>query len=321
MQTRQVRTAARQARREDGEIRYEDVTVYPLSENGVAGAVIRIDDVTERVRMEEMMVQSEKMLSVGGLAAGMAHEINNPLAGMIQNADVLVNRLTNEDLPANKRVAAQVGTTMEAIRAFMEARGVPQILNNIRTSGARAAAIVTNVLSFAGKSDSSSTTHSLAELLDQSLDLAGSDYDLRKKYDFRQVKIIKEYEEDLPGVPCQGAQIQQVLLNLLRNGAEAMQEAAPYDDGREPHFILRLAHDRQAGKIRIEVEDNGPGMDETVRKRIFEPFFTTKPTDRGTGLGLSVSYFIITENHGGELTVESTPGEGATFVISLPVPA
>ncbi len=304
--------------------RYEDVTIYPLTTNGVEGAVIRIDDVTDKVRMEEMMIQSEKMLSVGGLAAGMAHEINNPLAGMMQTANVLTSRLTVENIPANERAAAKAGVTMDAIRAFMKARGVPRMVAAINQSGRRVADIVTNMLSFARKCDDRASTHGLAELLDKTLELAATDYDLKKRYDFRRIEIRKEYEDNLPPTPCEGAKIQQVLLNILRNGAHAMQEAAEENkrEGRRcenPCFILRLSREPEIDRVYIEIEDNGPGMDEATRRRIFEPFFTTKPVGVGTGLGLSVSYFIITENHGGEMSVASTPGEGSTFRITLPV--
>ncbi len=319
MRTREVRFDPRQTRKEKGETRYEDVTVYPLVADGIEGAVIRVDDVTERVRLEEMMVQSEKMLSVGGLAAGMAHEINNPLAGIIQSADVLSHRLVKGNAAANQRAAEEAGTTMAAVQAFMEARSVPEMLDNIQASGARAARIIKNMLSFARKTDSAFSDHNLPELLDQCLDLAGSGYDLKKKYDFRRIEIVREYEMDLPVVPCEGTKIQQVVLNVLHNGAEAMHEKVEKDGGVKPRFILRLAHERENGLARIEIEDNGPGMEEAVRKRVFEPFFTTKPIDHGTGLGLSVSYFIITENHGGEMDVRSTPGEGTTFTITLPV--
>jgi len=289
-------------------------------------------DVTEYKKMEEMMVQSEKMLSVGGLAAGMAHEINNPLAGMIQTADVMGNRLTDPDLPANRRAAEKAGVSMEAIGTYMVSRGIPHMLNNIRQSGSRAAEIVANMLSFARKGETAFSSHNLARLIDQAVDLAGSDYDLKKKFDFRQIKIVREYDTGVSPVPCEAAKIKQVLLNLLRNGAKAMQDKAaarrPMWENKEqkryagdsyrPCFILRLAHEKEAGMVHIEVEDNGIGMDATTRKRAFEPFFTTKPTDEGTGLGLSVSYFIITENHGGEMTVESTPGKGTVFIIRLP---
>jgi signal transduction histidine kinase len=118
----------------------------------------------------------------------------------------------------------------------------------------------------------------------------------------------------MPQVPCQGAKIQQVFLNILRNGAQAMQEAKT----ESPGFVFRTRFDSDRKMAIVEIEDNGPGMDEETRRRIFEPFFTTKPVGIGTGLGLSVSYFIITENHGGEMMVESSPGDGAKFIIQLP---
>ncbi len=110
-----------------------------------------------------------------------------------------------------------------------------------------------------------------------------------------------------------------MFLNILRNGAEAMLGTAQDEEIRKPRMILRLRHDKEACRARIEIEDNGPGMDEEVRKRVFEPFFTTKPVGVGTGLGLSVSYFIVTENYDGEMAVESRIGSGSKFVICLPL--
>ncbi len=325
MRSREVKIDPKRARREKGATLYEDVTIYPLVANGVEGAVIRIDDVTEKVHMEEMMIQSEKMLSVGGLAAGMAHEINNPIAAMMQTANVMASRLgDNVDMPANQRAAEAAGATMEVIRNFMEARGIPRMIETINESCRRVASIVNNMLSFARKSDAAVSSHDMANLLDKTVDLAAIDYDLKKQYDFKKIEIGKEYEEALPPVPCEGAKIQQVLLNILGNGAQAMNDRWAERASRsvEPdpqRFVLRLALERERGMVRIEIEDNGPGMDEATRKRIFEPFFTTKSVGVGTGLGLSVSYFIITEHHGGEIVAESAPGKGANFIIRLPL--
>ncbi len=292
---------------------YEDITVYPLIADGVEGAVIRVDDITEHVRMEEMVVQSEKMLSIGGLAAGMAHEINNPLAGMMQNAQVVLRRIQGE-IPASVKVAAEVGISMDQIRKFMETRGIIRQLELIHEAGVRAAQIVQNMLSFSRKDFSGKVRQDIAVILDQTIELAKSDYDLKKQYDFKKIKIIREYHPDTPQVLCEVSKIQQVFFNILKNSAEAMQGFKLLKD---PMFFLRV---RQKGDlVRIEIEDNGPGMTEDTRKRIFEPFFTTKPVGKGTGLGLSVSYFIVTDNHNGEMNVISEPGKGAKFIIHLPI--
>ncbi len=297
---------------EANETRFEDVTVYPLVSTESEGAVIRVDDVTQRFRIEEMIIQSEKMLSIGGLAAGMAHEINNPLAGMLQNIQVINNR-TTVGLKQNEVVAENCDTTIQAIANYMEQREIPKMIQMIIDSGGRAAKIVENMLNFSRKVGlSRRSTHNLAEILDSTLELASSDYGLKRKYDFREIEIKKDYTKDAPLVPCEITKIQQVCLNILRNGAEAMAEAST------PHPRFELCVKKQGDRSVIEITDNGPGMSEEIRKRVFEPFFTTKDIGVGTGLGLSVSYFIITQDHGGTMSVESTPGHGATFIIQLP---
>ncbi len=296
----------------DGKQFLTDMTVYPLLTNGVNGAVIRVDDVTDRVRLEEVMVQTEKMLSVGGLAAGMAHEINNPLAGILQNLQVVLNRLT---MPQQKNldVAAAFGMQFEAIEAYMEKRGILGMVRTAMENGRRAAGIVDNILSFSRQGESKKSPRDLAELLESTIVLLNNDLNLERGYDFRKVEIVREFEAGLPDVPCEETKIQQVLLNILRNGAQEMES----HNGDHPcRFILRLK--RCGDMAQITICDNGPGMSEEVRRRVFEPFFTTREVHGGTGLGLSVSYFIITEQHHGELRVEAVPGEGSCFVIRLP---
>ncbi len=319
METRDVQRDSRRMYHKNGETYYEDITIYPLMANGIEGAVIRVDNITEQVRLEEMMVQSEKMLSVGGLAAGMAHEINNPLAGMVQTANNMSNRLTNMELPANLRAAEEAGVSMDIIQAFMESRDIPRMIATINESGRRVAEIVDNMLSFARKGEASTTTLDVEKLLDKALELAATDYDLKKRYDFKTIEIVKEYEAGLPFIPCEESKIQQVLLNILLNGARSMRELNERGKANKPRIVLRLAHEKDSEMVRIEIEDNGPGMDEATRRRVFEPFFTTKPVGEGTGLGMSVSYFIISENHGGTLDVASEPGQGANFIIRLPM--
>jgi signal transduction histidine kinase len=189
------------------------------------------------------------------------------------------------------------------------------MLGTISAAGLRVADVVDNMLSFARKGDTQVSSHQLKKVLDKTIELAATDYDLKKQYDFKRIKIEKAYAEHMPAVPCQEGKIQQVLLNILSNGAQAMQTSLI----ENPQFIIRAYVDPYRNMACMEIEDNGPGMDEATRKKVFDPFFTTKPKGLGTGLGLSVSYFIITENHNGEIEVESRPGAGAKFIIRLPV--
>ena len=288
----------------------EDVTIYPLIANGVRGAVIRIDDVTERVNLERMMLQSEKMMSVGGLAAGMAHEINNPLSGILGHVTNIKKRIY-DDLKANISVAERHDLSLKKMRNYMDEREIPRMLNGISQAGERAALIVRNMLTFSRKSEQNFTPQNLPELLDKTIELASSDYDLKKEYDFKQIEIIREYDTNMASVLCEGNEIQQVFLNILKNGAEAMSESP-----LPSRFTCKIY--KKSRNAVVEIIDNGPGMPEDVRKHIFEPFFTTKDVGKGTGLGLSVSYFIITDQHDGAMDVQSQPGEWTRFIIKLP---
>ncbi|WP_320042069.1 PocR ligand-binding domain-containing protein [uncultured Desulfobacter sp.] len=309
------KTIELEAIRKDGEEIAIELSLSAILSKDGWNAVGIVRDITDRKKTNEMLIQSEKMLSVGGLAAGMAHEINNPLAGMMQSASVIKSRLQSMGIPANLEAAEELGISMENITAFMEKRNIFRMIDAIQESGARVAEIVNSMLSFARKSNAEYSSHYPDQLMDRILELAATDYDLKKQYDFKSIEIIKEYDDNLPMLICDGAKIQQVLLNILRNGAQAMQMAKT----KSPKFVLRLFSKGEPKKLHIEIEDNGPGMDEQTRLKAFEPFFTTKSVGVGTGLGLSVSYFIITENHKGTMGVISEPGKGANFIIRLPV--
>ncbi len=293
---------------------YADIMVYPIMVDQVESVVLRIDDVTARVRMEDVMVQTEKMMSLGGLAAGMAHEINNPLGAMVQSVQNILRRISPE-LKINHEVAAQCELGLDNMRRYLEKRRIIEFMHGIRESGRKASEIVNNMLNFSRKSESRKARVPLAVLLDSTVSLAAHDYDLKKKYDFRRIKVERQFDSGVGAVPCVATEIEQVLLNLLRNAAHSMYER---EDGAEPpKIILRLQ--RQNGMAVIEVADNGPGMSPQAMKRVFEPFYTTKDIGIGTGLGLSVSYFIITNNHSGAMEVASELGKGTTFVIRLPM--
>ncbi|HRF42925.1 MAG TPA: PAS domain S-box protein [Candidatus Competibacteraceae bacterium] len=297
---------------DQGEMHYADVMVYPLIADSASGAVIRVDDVTARVRIESMMVQTEKMLSVGGLAAGMAHEINNPLGAILQGSQNILRRI-DPAMPQNRATAEAIGIDLNRLNRYLEQRRVLHFLEGIREAGARAAKIVADMLSFSRRSESRFVPVNVEDLLETVLRLAASDYDLKKKYDFKHINIQRDFDPRLGVVHCDKTEIEQVILNLLKNAAQAM--AA--DSVPSPTILLRTRYESRWALI--EVVDNGPGIDEKTLKRIFEPFFTTKEVGAGTGLGLSVSYFIVTEQHRGRLSVTSQPGKGACFSIRLPL--
>jgi len=295
-----------------GQLRHLEVMVYPLKARGSEGAVIRVDDVSTRVRLEQAMVQTEKMVSLGGLAAGMAHEINNPLAAITQSAQNVERRISR-DLPRNQMVAESLGVDLAAVCRYLEARGIAGFLDEIRDGAERAAHIVTDMLNFSRSSDGRRVPASLNDMAATALRLAGSDMSLKKRHRFRQIDFVRSFACDLPAVTCDVTGIEQVILNLIKNAAQAMSGAGV----AEP--LIRLRTGGGEGAVWLVVEDNGPGMDEQVRLRVFEPFFTTKGVGVGTGLGLSVSYFIITEQHHGSLSVSSAPGKGCRFTLRLPV--
>ncbi|MBX9755372.1 MAG: HAMP domain-containing protein [Pseudomonadaceae bacterium] len=290
------------------------LTFYPLVGSSGRGAVIRIDDIGQRLAMEDLMVQSEKMLSVGGLAAGMAHEINNPLGAILHNVQNIRRRLSSE-LAKNLTQAAESGVELAAINDYLERREIPQLLDGIQQAGARAAKIVSHMLSFSRLSSRELNACQLPQLINQAVEIAGNDFDLTEGFDFKGLEIQREFDPLLGSVPATANELEQVLLNLLKNAAQAIhQRPAGQTPGR---IILRCKLSPPWAEI--QVEDNGVGMPEAVRKRIFEPFFTTKEIGQGTGLGLSVAYFIITNNHKGQMEVHSKLGQGSCFSVRLPL--
>lgn len=298
----------------DDEPKHYALTFYPLMGGAGRGVVIRIDDITQRLSLEEMMVQSEKMLSVGGLAAGMAHEINNPLGAILHNVQNIRRRLS-ADLPKNIETAEQIGIELDSVNRYLQSREVPQLLDGIQQAGARAAKIVTHMLSFSRRSNRQMAPCDLPALIDQAVEIASNDFDLAIGFDFKGQAIIRQFDPQLGPVPGTANELEQVLLNLLKNAAQAIHQR---EDATEPgRIILRTRLNPPWAEI--QVEDNGVGMSENVRKRTFEPFFTTKEIGQGTGLGLSVSYFIITNNHKGQMEVQSTLGQGTCFTLRLPL--
>jgi len=242
------------------------------------------------VKKEEMMslqvIETGKLASVGELAAGIAHEINNPVAIMIEEAGWVGDLLEEEDLDGSDNKE-------ELFRA----------LNQIKTQGRRCKEITHKLLSFARKTDSRIVEISVANLLTEITYLSSQ----RAKYS--NVEIITNFEENLPPVPASETEMQQVFLNLVNNALDAMEKTGG---------IITLGAKQAGNNIIVTVSDNGPGIAGANIARVFDPFYTTKPVGKGTGLGLSICYGIINKI-GGDINVHSTKGEGATFEIRFPI--
>ncbi len=285
------------------------VSFHPLPKS--SGALILFSDVTQKRQMEQLMMQSEKMTSIASLAAGMAHEINSPLSGIMQGLQNLDRRLDplNDN---NLKVANEVGLEFEYLSQYMEKRSVSKIINSIRDAAERASSIVRGMLRFGRQENEiQKLPWNINSILEASLALAKQDIQLKKVYNIREIDFVLELDPMLPVVHCNYTEIEQVILNLLKNATQAL-----FKTTEKPQIILKT---KTAGdRIIIMIEDNGPGIPNDLRNRIFDPFFTTKDIGAGTGLGLSVSYSIICNGHNGTLLADNVPGKGARFTIELP---
>jgi two-component system NtrC family sensor kinase len=241
----------------------------------------------EKEMMNEQVIEAGKLASLGELAAGIAHEINNPVAIMAEEAGWIEDLLTEEDFKDS-----------ENLDEFRRA------LSQIRTQGKRCKEITHKLLSFARKTDPTVKNVQLNEMIEDVIALS----EQRAKY--ANVKLFSELDNELPTVDVSPSEVQQVLLNLVNNAVDAMEPQG----GK-----VTLSSKVENNFIVIDVADDGPGIPKANLSRIFDPFFTTKPVGKGTGLGLSICYGII-KKMGGEISVSSAVSLGTTFHIRIPVP-
>lgn len=267
------------------------------------------DSVQHLQQTQRQLVQSEKMAAVGQLAAGVAHEINNPVGFVMSNLSTLEGNLgqLTRALDAHRLAAAFLPEAQRAALSEIDRsadldylrQDLPALLRETREGLERVKRIVTDLREFSHVDDAPAQTVDLNSVAQRALSLAAN----ALKY---KAQVQTELAAQLP-VTGQPGQITQVVLNLLVNAAQAM--------GEHGHIRLRSGDDAQGSWL--QVQDDGCGMSEAVRSRIFEPFFTTKPVGTGTGLGLSVSWEIV-QRHQGRLSVDSQPGAGSTFSLWLP---
>jgi two-component system NtrC family sensor kinase len=245
----------------------------------LAGAFVLLDEVTEKRRLQEQLIQSEKMSAIGQLIAGVAHDLNNPLASVVGFADFLSESV---EVPP----------------------GLAEPLRVIRQEAERAANIVRNLLSFARRQDADRQRQPVGPLLESTIAL------LRNELLAHDVEVTLDIDPGVPDLELNANQMKQVFLNLLSNAVHAIA-------GSGRPGTIRVQVRPWLEGLAVHVIDDGPGMTEAVAHRVFEPFYTTKAEGQGTGLGLSISQGIAKE-HGGRITLETAPGRGATFTVELP---
>jgi signal transduction histidine kinase len=301
---------------QSGQVQHFEARIAPAGGDEV---LVIVRNINEQIRMRKLMIQTEKMMTVGGLAAGMAHEINNPLGGIIQGAQIITQRI-DPNLTKNREAAKSLDLDLEKVVNYMETRKIIDSLSIIKESGNRAARIVNNMLKFTRKGDSHKSTQDINQLIDHAIDLATKDYDLKRKYDFMKISLRKNYDPHLPRIVCAESEIEQVLFNLLKNASQAMNEME-INKHTPPDYkpMIQIDTSLEDDQVLIKIKDNGPGVPDEKLPHLFEPFFTTKKTGSGTGLGLFVSYYIIVNNHKGWIGVDSQKGTGTTFSIKLPL--
>jgi PAS domain S-box-containing protein len=266
----------------NGEKRFIEASIAPkLDEHReIIGFRGILNDITERKAMEQQVLLSNKLASIGELASGVAHELNNPLT-----------------------------TVMGYTQLLIESKGVPEHiksdLDKVYQESQRAAKIVQNLLSFARTRRPEKTYFDINNLVQKTLDLRS--YELK----VNNISVYANLKPDVPEIKADYHQIQQVILNILINAEQALIEV-------RRRGKITITTSAVKDRVRINIADNGPGISESDIDRIFDPFFTTKEAGKGTGLGLSVCHGIVTA-HSGKIYVESEPGKGTAFTIELPI--
>jgi len=254
----------------------------------VTGHLSSGEDITEQRSMESRLRQAQKLESIGTLAGGVAHEINNPVMGIMNYAQLIVDKLGPDSDVAE--FATEIGKETE-----------------------RVAAIVKNLLGFARQEKQAQSPARMCDVVESTLSL------VRTVLRHDQITLNVDVPEDLPKLKCRSQQIQQVIMNLVTNARDALNEKYPgHDDNARISITARTIEKDGRKWIRTTVADTGPGIRDEVRERMFDPFYTTKPREKGTGLGLSISHGIV-KDHGGEMSVESEAGEWTRFHVDLPV--
>ncbi len=239
-------------------------------------------DITEQNNMKDQLFLNEKLTTIAGLAAGVAHEINTPLSAILQAHQIVEIALSPDD-KESKEQAAECAVDLVAVQNYFKTNELDYFMSGIRESALRAGDIIKTLLDFSRPHEGSFSMVNLEEIMENALLLSLADYGMKK-----------EYAPGLHPLVCVVMEIEQVVLNLIKNSVLSMAEA---EQTEKPRITLRIS--ATTDRAVIEVEDNGPDVAKDIQSNIFAPFFTTREVGTGTGIGLSVSHAIVVDKHKG----------------------
>jgi histidine kinase len=276
----------------DGRSILVNIRISPYEFMGRHALLVSSSDIIRILMVKQQLIQASKMATLGEMATGIAHELNQPLSVIKTASSFILNR-------ASKRERIRD----EVLKAMIE-----EIDGHVD----RASSIITHVREFGRKSEAAREMVPINAAMKRALDI------FIQQLKLRDIEVVRELAEDIPPIMADANRLEQVFINLLINARDAIEEKREKLDlaGAPQKIMVRTSCIQ--GKVRIEIEDTGIGIPKVLLDRIFEPFFTTKQADKGTGLGLSISYGIVQDYHG-TLQVEAVENEGSTFIIQFPV--
>ena len=280
----------------NGTVKYVKMSWTNMADDpNIGGILINFHDITERIELQNkneearaMIRNQQKLESIGTLASGVAHEINNPINGIMNYGQLILESESSDEL--NREFAGEI---------LRETKRVSQIVRNL--------------LQFSRQDKERYSQAMVDDVIEKTLSLINTIL----RHD--QITLELDIQEDLPALECRSQQIQQVLMNFITNARDALNEKYPgYDENKKIIVTAKTQMLKDGTGIRIEVKDYGNGIAQKAKDRVFEPFFTTKDRTKGTGLGLTISYGIV-QDHGGSLSYETKEGEYTKFIVDLPI--
>ncbi|MBD2385943.1 PAS domain S-box protein [Cylindrospermum sp. FACHB-282] len=277
----------------------------------------------ELQRTQAQMLQNEKMSSLGQLVAGVAHEINNPVNFIHANL-TYADQYTQDILELLHLYQVHYPNPISEIQAVVQAieldflqEDLPKLVSSMKVGTQRISDIVLSLRNFSRLDEAERKAVNLHEGIDKTLMIL--QHRLKKNSHRPEIKVIKEYS-NLPAVECYAGQLNQVFMNIIANAIDALEEAVAGGKKFTPWIKIRTqVVEQNQNYVVISIADNGAGIPDAAKQRLFDPFFTTKPVGKGTGMGLSISYQIVTEKHGGSLNCVSELGQGTEFAIAIPL--